>query len=219
MFKLFLIPFLFMSSSVARELSDIEERRVIRIIENLRQTSHVVLGNKRVRIAIHSIDNPQYFFESNFTIGRFLFGINKYRVGVNPIVFDKNISEEALEGVIAHELVHTEDYFLGSTIRTIIPIGLKIMRKKARRKYERQTDLKLVKKGKGLKMKAYRLWQYPLLEEDDLKVKKKEYLTPSEFDFLEEIRFLYPELIEKWIKNPPMSLEGFRSEFNKFINS
>lgn len=214
-----LILSLFISSVSARKLSDLEKSRVNRIISHLRATTHSVLSNKRVRISIHSINNPKYFFESNFTVGRFLFGINKYRIGVNPIVFDHNITDEALTGVLAHELVHTEDYYQGTTLRTIIPIGFKVLNSKSRRKYERQTDLKLVKKGHGLSMKSYRLWQYKLLDKEDIAVKKAEYLGPKEFDFLEEVRFLYPDLIDKWIKNPPKNFEGFKTDLNKYINS
>ena len=190
------------------QLSDIENT-----VEELINNSHKVLKEKKVNIFIHTIDSPTYFFESNFTITRFLFGAKKYRVGVNPAVFEKSIPYDALVGVLAHELCHTEDYATGSTLGKIIPIGIRMLTKKSRAKYERQTDLKLIEKGHAMNMKAYRLWQYPLLSKEDLKRKRKEYLTPEEFDYVDSIRIEHPEILKSWIKNPPNNLGGFKKSF------
>lgn len=122
--------------------------------------------------------------ESNFTVKRFILGTPQYRIGVNPLIFDLGISREALKGVLAHELTHTEDYFNGTTLRTIIPIGIKVMIPKARAKYERKTDTKVVMKGFGENLRSYRIWQYKHLTPDQLKRKKTEYLSPEEIEDL-----------------------------------
>ena len=83
---------------------------------------------------------------------------------------------------MAHELTHSEHYYRGTTLRTILPIGIKVLRKKSRAKYERKTDKEVVLKGFGEELKAYRVWQYRLLSPEDLETKKKEYLTPEEID-------------------------------------
>ena len=120
--------------------------------------------------------------ESNFSWKRVLFGTPDYRVGVNPLIFDEGIPGDALQGVLAHELTHSEHYYRGTTLKTILPIGVRILNKKSRAKYERKTDKEVVLKGFGEELKAYRLWQYKLLSPEQLKRKKKEYLTPEEID-------------------------------------
>lgn len=171
-----------------RNLSPKEEFMLIELANEIIKEGFPSLNNainrrkRKFTLKYYSIKDPQYFMESNFTVGRVLLGVPKYRIGVNPIIFDKGISRKALKGVLAHELVHSEDYYNGSTLGTILPIGIKIMKPKSRAKYERRTDKLVIKKGFGANLKAYRLWQYKQLDEDQLKRKKREYLTPEEID-------------------------------------
>ncbi|MCR9203389.1 MAG: type III secretion system effector protein [Halobacteriovoraceae bacterium] len=187
------ILLLFVSLPIAygeqtRKLSPEEEFMLIELANEIIKEGFPSLNNeingrkRKFTLKYYSIKDPQYFMESNFTIGRVLLGIPKYRIGVNPIIFDKGITRKALKGVLAHELVHSEDYYNGSTLGTILPIGIKIMKPKSRAKYERGTDRKVIKKGFGANLLAYRLWQYEQLDEDQIKRKKREYLTPQEIE-------------------------------------
>lgn len=183
-----LIFFITSINSFARELSRKEEFLLIELANEIIKEGFPSLNNekngrkRKFTLKFYSIKDPQYFMESNFTASRVLLGVPKYRIGVNPIIFDKGIQRDALKGVLAHELVHSEDYYNGSTLGTILPIGIKIMKPKSRAKYERGTDKKVIDKGFGLNLKAYRLWQYKQLNSEQLKRKKTEYLTPEEID-------------------------------------
>lgn len=171
-----------------RELSQAEVYRLKSLTKELIQEGFPSLNNeingrkRKYRLRFYSIKSPEYFMESNFSWKRVLFGTPDYRIGVNPLIFDKGIPDDALKGVLAHELTHSEHYYEGSTIRTIIPIGVKILKKKSRIRYERKTDTEVVLKGFGDELKAYRLWQYNLLTPEQLEKKKKEYLSPDEID-------------------------------------
>jgi len=209
-----------------KELTKEQIEKIRQMTETIIKKTHHSLDNDRnnrrrkFKLKFHSIKNPQYFLESNFTIGRFLFGKPNYKIGVNPIVFDHHISDLALEGILAHELVHSEDYYNGSTIRTIIPIGYKVSRKKKRIQYERKTDLKTVLYGYSKGLIAYKNFQYPLLAPKELKKKKEEYLTPEEIELIDSIKEDHPELIQKWLKGKiPVDLKQFKAEIKAHLEN
>ncbi|MCP4911903.1 MAG: SprT family zinc-dependent metalloprotease [Oligoflexia bacterium] len=184
----------------AAELNSHQQEKVLNLVQNLVQTTHQNLNKENLKFSLYTIDNPQYFFVSNFGAARALLGKKNYRIGVNPLIFEKNIPDDALKGVVAHELVHTEDYESGSTIGTLIPIGLKVSFSNSRIQYERKTDLKVIQKGLAKELLAYKNWQYPQLSADYLEIKRKEYLTPEEIPYVKEINERYPELFDQWTK-------------------
>jgi hypothetical protein len=171
-----------------RQLSQAEVARLKRLSQEIIKEGFPALDNdingrkRKFRLRFYTIKKAAYFMESNFSWKRVLFGTPDYRIGVNPIIFDKGIPADALKGVLAHELTHSEHYYRGTTLRTLLPIGVKVLGRNSRAKYERKTDKEVVLKGFGEQLKAYRLWQYSLLSPEDLAVKKREYLTPEEID-------------------------------------
>jgi hypothetical protein len=195
-----------------------QEQRVQNIIWEIIGDTHTSL--EKVRITLFPIDSDAYFLISNFGASRALLGRPHYRIGLNPYVFKKNISDLALKGVMAHELMHTEDYESGSTIGTIIPIGFKILKRKSRIQYERKTDIKTIQRGYAEGLKAYRLWQSELLSPESLEIKEEEYLTPFEIDLVSEIVETQPELIESWLKNTaPINAEAILIDKVRFGNN
>jgi hypothetical protein len=185
------------SQVTATDLKPEQLLKVQHIIGDLIETTHMSLNLSDLQLNYYSIDDPEYFFVSNFGVARLLLGKNHYKIGINPIIFDNDISDIALKGVLAHELRHTEDYISGS----ILPIGLQIIKKKSRIQYERKTDLKVVMKGLDKELIAYKEWQYPLLSKEKLKTKRLEYLTPEEIRLIVEYKEQFPEMIETWLNN------------------
>jgi len=204
-----LTSFSLYSKEKERELSEAEKAKIHGMLKRLIETTHTSLQKPDLTIKLFTINDPAYFFVSNFGAARALLGKRQYKIGVNPIVFDKNIPDEALNGVLAHELIHTEDYASGNTFNTLIPIGFRILKKKTRIQYERKSDLKVIMKGLEKELIAYKNWQYPLLSPKDLVTKKKEYLTPEEVKLTAEIRDTYPEVIKEWQKyRIPLNIDG-----------
>src|SRR5690606_3731781 len=120
-----------------------------------------------------------YFFVSNFKWTR-LFGSQHYRIGVNPIIFSYRIPYDAFKSILVHELHHTLDY----RQKGVLPIAIQLLMKKHRYRYERRTDLQTILRGYGAGLASYRRWQYPLLSDRDLRIKKKNYLTDLEINFI-----------------------------------
>mgnify|MGYP000155815535 FL=1 len=210
---------IFSLSSYAASLSKEHEDKVRGIFNYMRKTTHTSLKTKKLSMDFYKIDNPNYFMESNFHIFPRLFLLKKkYRIGVNPLIFKENIPRDALLGVMAHELIHTEDY----ENRTVIGVGLKLLNKKSKRRYERSTDLRVVFKGLGHHLIQYKIWQYSLLTPEALIIKKKEYLTPEEINFvrdaLEKLTLDEKELLKKkWIKKTPLNLNEFKKSYSIFL--
>ncbi|TNF28523.1 MAG: hypothetical protein EP319_08800 [Deltaproteobacteria bacterium] len=204
-----ILIFSFKLTAGERKLTAAEEKKVHAILAELIDSTHSSLRKPRLKIKLHTIDNPAYFFESNFGVGRALLGMKRYKIGVNPLVFDKNIPDDALKGVLAHELIHTEDYASGNTFNTLIPIGIAVLKSKTKIQYERKTDLKVILKGLEKELIAYKNWQYPLLNPNDLRTKKKEYLTPEEIRLIVELRDTHPEVLKEWLNYKiPLDIDG-----------
>lgn len=206
-FLKFLFCFLWLPISWAHQSGQLVQDpgflKVEDIIFDLQESSHQELQGLNIRL--FQINNPAYFFVSNFTVGRALLGREQYRIGVNPLIFDSQISDDALKGILAHELVHTEDYYGSTTIGTLIPIGIKVSLPKSRVQYERKTDLKTILKGFAEELIAYKDFQYPLLNPEQLRKKKREYLTPEEINI---IKNLSPDILKEWIRNDaPLDLK------------
>src|SRR5690606_20046080 len=117
----------------------------------------------------------------NFKVSR-LWGKKHYRIGVNPIVFDYKIPASALKAIMVHELQHTYDYHR----RGIIPVAIQLLMRehRYRYRYERRTDVQTLLRGHGLGLAQFRRWQYQFLNDRALEVKKKNYLTDQEIEFL-----------------------------------
>lgn len=204
-----LTSFTLLSKEKERELTESEKTKIQGMLNRLIESTHTSLQKPNLSIKLFTINDPAYFFVSNFGAARALLGKRKYKIGVNPLVFDKNIPDEALYGVLAHELIHTEDYASGNTFNTLIPIGFQVLKKKTRIQYERKSDLKVILKGLEKELIAYKNWQYPLLSPKDLITKKKEYLTPDEVKLVAEIRDTYPEIIKEWQDyRIPLNIDG-----------
>lgn len=214
-----LLSFSLIPQVTAKELNLYYQEKVRPIVGELIETTHPKLNLTDIQFSYHEIKSPAYFFESNFGMGRVILGKNHYKIGVNPLVFEKEIPRDALKGVLAHELVHTEDYVSGSTLGTILPIGVKLLNKKSKRQYERKTDLKVILKGLYNELLAYKKWQYPLLSPKDLEKKKLEYLTPEEIELIVENKDRYPQMILRWLKlEVPTNIHDLNLELQYYGN-
>lgn len=197
-----------------RSFSPTDMDQILEASNTVVRSTHDQVAQEEVNVTTYPIDNDEFFMVSNFKISRVI-GKHNYRVGVNPKIFDLDISKEALSAIVAHELEHTLDYIKGSFIGRIVPIGISLLIKKYRYRYERQTDLKTVLKGYGQGLIAYRNWQYLFLDKKALKVKKENYLTPAEIALIMSHLPQQEERIRKALRGrAPKNLGEWRDYFN-----
>lgn len=197
-----------------RKLTKSQRRNIKDIIETIIQRTHHPLLKEKITIDIYDIDSDEFFMVSNFKLKRVL-AKDQYRIGVNPKIFALDIPKDGLIAVLAHELQHTMDYSDKSFVTGIIPIGIKLLIKKHRYRYERQTDLKTLLNGYGNGLISYKRWQYRLLSSDDLKVKRENYLTPGEIELIHKKMKTKEARIRKALSGRmPKNLEEWRKYLN-----
>ena len=134
-----------------------------------------------VIINIREFKSDAYFLQAKPNI-KSLFGKRsdrRYFVEINTNLYKCSPSNLALEAIIAHELQHIADYEK-MTSAQIINLAASYASNKLRAKYERSTDLKVIKKGLTEGLIQYREWVYQKLNAKQLKTKRKLYYTPEE---------------------------------------
>lgn len=159
---------------------------IVSTLQELTISTHKLLCDEGSEIVLFEIQNPDYFFISLPSTTTIL-GSNIYRIGIGSQIIKNKIPANALKGILAHELNHTLDYHESYTIPGILRIWIRTLFNDSNIQYERQTDLKTLKQGYAEDLKAYKNWQYPLLSQKALEIKRIEYLTPEDInDFLNE---------------------------------
>jgi len=184
-----------------------QDPNIVAVQERVRQiVSHSFPSLKGVPIRIKTFKNGEYFFKSRPGIKR-LFGKRKgYRIFFSPEVFNDEIPDAALTGVLAHEISHLADY-KSRNIFSIISLLPKISNIQTNALFERGIDMDAISKGYSKELIEYRLWIYERLSEDALEKKQIEYLTPDEILILSNLFDSNPELYRRLRKRPPRSLD------------
>lgn len=152
------------------------------------------------RIKMREFTNDQYFMKTFFKLGHVLKDKRIYFVDINTKLYSCSPTKEALVAILAHELKHIDDY---KNLKSfgLIKLGLKMVRKKPRSKYERETDYFVMELGLANGIKEYRNWIYDQLTEKALKKKKCYYYTPEEINrFLQGERD-FTDYFNKYCKN------------------
>lgn len=100
------------------------------------------------------------------------------KIFINTKLYQCAPTKKALKAILIHELAHLDDYLQ----KSVFKIGLKMLRRKSRARYERATDLRVLELGHHQGLKEYRKWIYSKLTKKELKKKKCFYYTPQEID-------------------------------------
>jgi hypothetical protein len=69
------------------------------------QSAYPELVKAKAEISTFAFEQEDVFLRSLPGFGYFI-GRESYLIGINPTIFRQNISDEALEGILAHELAH-----------------------------------------------------------------------------------------------------------------
>ncbi len=114
----------------------------------------------------------------------------RYAVQYNPKVLESELSEAAIDAILAHELVHIRSYLSLSRLELIgLALRYHFGSDEFRTEFERNTDLEAVDLGFAAGLRDYRLWLYEQLDPQAVAEKKRLYLRPEE---LEEISLKTP---------------------------
>jgi hypothetical protein len=198
---IFLLIACFLSGFVLAGQDDVQ--KTMGFIKEIAATSYPEIKPEKIRVKTFKSDSN--YFKARFSFARFLtFQKMRYLVYVNPEVYQKNISDEAVIGILAHELAHVLYYTEKNRFELL---GLTSLASEGfTTKFERRADLVTITRGYGEGLIKYREWLYQNIPADKLDDKKRDYFTPEEIRILIPALSKNPELIEKLKDDVPRNL-------------
>lgn len=137
-----------------------------------------------IKIVFKPFASDEYFFASSVHSPWKNPRDRTYVILYKPELLTSNISDFALDGILAHELTHIADYVeMGLVDLTQLLIRYEYLGGPNFVKYfERQTDRKTVERGYAKNLIEYRNWLYSQLTESQQIKKRQEYMMPDEIE-------------------------------------
>lgn len=182
-----------------------EMNRLLTIKRRLIRESFPELKNTRIQLKLYPADTESVY---SMTCRP---GLNATVLTVNRAIFERNISDTALESVLAHELSHAVYYEEHSFLHNISLIEI-LWNDTFRAKFERRTDLETIRRGYARGLIAYKKWLYSFLTNSERARKKRLYFTPEEVRVMTEALDKNSKLYQYWQKDVPLSIEDVRTD-------
>jgi hypothetical protein len=155
-------------------------------------------------VEIGAMSDESVFFESNFDVMAALMGERRYKIAVNPELFALEVPNDALAGVVAHELAHTLDYQRRDRLG-LMELLPALVFSDANVRFERWTDLQAVARGYGPSLLRYRQWQRSVLTDAQWRRKLITYYGPRDLALLIDVRGRCPQAFYAMLSRPPRS--------------
>lgn len=168
------------ASSLDREIPFELQDRALKMVDILIEESFPEL--KGVSITPKLIQNPAVFLATDIEISSVLMGEREYVLYLNKRLWTHPISDLALKGILAHELVHFTDYEKMNPLELAAFYIQYLLSDEYGAKYERATDLESFDRGYAIGIKAFRFWLYEQITPEAKALKETNYYTPAEID-------------------------------------
>ncbi len=168
------------ASSLDREIPSELQDRALKMVDSLIEESFPEL--KGVSITPKLIQNPAVFLATDIEISSVLMGEREYVLYLNKRLWTHPISDLALKGILAHELVHFTDYQKMNPLELAAFYIQYLLSDEYGAKYERATDLESFDRGYAIGIKAFRFWLYEQITPEAKVLKETNYYTPAEID-------------------------------------
>jgi hypothetical protein len=156
------------------------QARAMKMVGNLIEESFPELIG--VSITPRLIQNPAVFLATDIKIPSIITGDREYVLYLNNRLATHPISDLALKGILAHELVHFTDYQNMNPFELAAFYVQYMVSDEYGAGYERATDLQAFERGYAIGIKAFRFWLYEQITPEARILKETNYYTPSEID-------------------------------------
>jgi len=182
--------------------------RTRKLVDEIRAAAYPELRDAQINI--ETFEDRADYFRSSFSFSRYLLpGKMRYRLLVNPRVFESQAPDEGVRAILAHELGHTLYFAQRSRIELL---GLvRLAGKGFTARFERWADLQAIARGYGEGLKAYREWLYRHVPVDRLAEKRRNYFSPEEIDAILAAKQKRPERMAYWLKHVPLNLREIQA--------
>jgi hypothetical protein len=197
------------------QLSVAAEDAVTRTRQKLAEIAKKSFPNiKGHKLHVKTLDSKDSFFQARYSIWRYTtFQPMRHLVYVNPKAFELDLSENAFEAVLAHELAHV-DYYTRKNRAQLLGL-IRLANPSARIGFERKADLLAISKGYGEGLVEYRTWLYKNTAQKNVSAKKRVYFSPDEIRLIMTVLTSRPGLLEKWKKSVPKNIGEIRIDSRK----
>jgi len=208
------------SATGAGAVGEVAEAAPVETLRSMEQARELVTQLVQERfpelegknIVVEPFASDGDYFRSTVSTGSlFRFGGWKYRIQVNPRLFERELPVDAARGILTHELCHTVD-FSGRSSFGMAGVGLKYMNESSETRFERGTDLEAIARGAGDELAGYRRWLYDNVDSATVARKKRVYFTPPEIEAVSAALSRRPELLTSWRADVPLSMAEIESE-------
>ncbi len=161
-------------------LPKILEARAMKIVAELVEESFPELLD--IKLTPKAINNPSVFLATDIDALSILSGDREYTLYLNQNLMTQPISDLALKGILAHELVHFNDYEKMNAFELAVFYVRILADARFEAEYERATDLQSFERGYAIGIKAFRFWLYDQITPKAKALKEINYYTPAEID-------------------------------------
>lgn len=156
------------------------ETRAMKIVAELVEESFPELVD--IKLTPKAINNPSVFLATDIDALSILSGDREYTLYLNQKLMTQPISDLALKGILAHELVHFNDYEKMNAFELAVFYVRILGDARFEAEYERATDLQSFERGYAIGIKAFRFWLYDQITPKAKALKEINYYTPAEID-------------------------------------
>lgn len=156
------------------------ETRAMKIVAELVEESFPELVD--IKLTPKAINNPSVFLATDIDALSILSGDREYTLYLNQKLMTQPISDLALKGILAHELVHFNDYEKMNAFELAVFYVRILADARFEAEYERATDLQSFERGYAIGIKAFRFWLYDQITPKAKALKEINYYTPAEID-------------------------------------
>ena len=196
---LVLLALMHASACATEALSAADGARVARAIATDRARYPELDGRE---IAVSALYDDAVFFQANFTLGSALSdGPLAYAIQANPRALSGAVDDDALAGVLGHELAHLRDYQSRTRAQLVELIAPALLPTSST--WERGTDLVAIARGFGPGLLRFRVWSFRVLARDDVATKRAVYYSPLEIALLLDVKTRCPALFAGFLASPP----------------
>lgn len=156
-------------------------------------------------VSVKTFYSRSNYFKAQFSFSRyFTFRRMRSIIYVNPLVYERNVPEDGLRAIIAHELAHAS-FYLGRNRLKLFGL-LRLASADYTRDFERGADLVAISRGFGEELIVYREWLYRNVPPDKVVRKERNYFTPNEIELLIPAVENRPAVLRQFYKRIPRNL-------------
>ena len=161
---------------------------------------------KPSKLRFKEFESTSVFFKSRFSICRYLtFRPMRHVIYFNRTAFADGLPDDALDGILAHELSHVLYYTKKNRFQLAGLAGLISPARNA--EFERRADIEAIRRGYGEGLADYRKWLFKHIPAKAAAEKRRDYFSAEEIEMISKAIGKDPQLADRLWRHVPRDRE------------